>query len=294
MAWRTARSLLVLHAQLKAGSRAAPPATDPTEWGTIGDTVHNPSSDHTPHDFPGWGYDIVTAADFPNRPDLGLDARKVLDDIRRSRDPRAKYGISNGQMFSSYATSTYPAWTWRPYTGKDGHFTHGHLSVVGDARADGQQPWQTIGKSRSGSQHEEESMYFANVLGTDEVYLTNGLTARWVSAEEFPHLFVLHAEGTQPLTYNGAIRTVAFQSMVGDVVGNRPDRLGPTDEHRAILDALAVLSQHAALSTDQVHELVDAVIAAPNNRLTDADRPTLVAAATGTPSSPAVDPVDEI
>jgi hypothetical protein len=63
----------------------------------------------------------------------------VLDDIRRSRDPRVKYGISNGQMFSSYAVSGYAAWTWRPYNPKNGdkHFTHGHLSVVGDARADG-------------------------------------------------------------------------------------------------------------------------------------------------------------
>ncbi|MEU7872827.1 hypothetical protein [Dactylosporangium sp. NPDC049140] len=71
----------------------------------------------------------------------------MLDDIRRSRDARVKYGISNGQMFSSYAVSGYGAWTWRPYNPKNGdrHFTHGHLSVVGDARADGTQPWQTIG-----------------------------------------------------------------------------------------------------------------------------------------------------
>ncbi|WP_433049152.1 hypothetical protein [Dactylosporangium sp. CS-033363] len=71
----------------------------------------------------------------------------MLDDIRRSRDARVKYGISNGQIFSSYAVSGYPAWAWRPYNPKNGdrHFTHGHLSVVGDSRADGTQPWQTIG-----------------------------------------------------------------------------------------------------------------------------------------------------
>lgn len=145
MTWRPARSLPVLHAQLRAATRAAPPATKAGEWGTISDAAHSSTSDHSPHDFQGWGNDIVTAADFPDRPDLGLDARRVLDDIRRSRDPRVKYGISHGQMFSSYATSSYPAWTWRPYTGADGHWTHGHLSVVGDARADGEQPWQTLG-----------------------------------------------------------------------------------------------------------------------------------------------------
>jgi hypothetical protein len=151
MAWRAARSLLVLQEQLKRGSRAAPPATSPDEWGLIGDTDHDPSSDHAPHDFPGWGDDIVTAADFPNRPDLGLDAHQVLDDIRRSRDQRAKYGISNGEIFSNHSVTeggnTYPAWSWRPYNPKGGdrHFTHGHLSVVGDSRADGTQPWTTIG-----------------------------------------------------------------------------------------------------------------------------------------------------
>src|SRR5690348_2988037 len=150
MTWRAANSLLVLHRQLKVGApRAAPPATGADEWGLIGDAAHDPTSDHTPHDFPGWGGDIVTAADFPNRPDLGLDAHKVLDDIRRSHDPRAKYGISNGQIWSNHPVSqdgrTYAAWAWRPYYGSGKHFTHGHLSVVGDARADGEQPWATIG-----------------------------------------------------------------------------------------------------------------------------------------------------
>ncbi|GGM88317.1 hypothetical protein ACFFX1_15230 [Dactylosporangium sucinum] len=147
MAWRPANSLPVLHRQLQQGSRAAPPATSWSEWGLIGDAAHDPTSDHSPHDFPGWGYDIVTAADFPNRPDLGLDAHQVLDDLRRSRDPRVKYAISNGQMYSSYAVKGYSAWTWRPYNPRNGdrHFTHGHLSVVGDPRADGTQPWQTIG-----------------------------------------------------------------------------------------------------------------------------------------------------
>ncbi|WP_432829141.1 hypothetical protein [Dactylosporangium sp. CA-092794] len=161
MAWRAARSLLVLQQQLKAGApRAAPPATGADEWGLIGDAAHDPTSDHTPHDFPGWGNDIVTAADFPNRPDLGLDAHKVLDDIRRSHDARVKYGISNGQMFSSYAVKGFDPWTWRPYNPKNGdkHFTHGHLSVVGDSRADGTQPWATIGASATAGGEDDDDM----------------------------------------------------------------------------------------------------------------------------------------
>ncbi len=169
MAWRAARSVLTLHKQLQRGApRAAPPATPASSWGTIGDVLHDTTSDHAPKDFAGWGDNIVTAGDFPNVPGLGLDAHRVLDDIRRSRDPRAKYGISNDQIFSNHDVRQdgvlYPAWTWRPYLphddDRDRHYDHGHLSVVGDARADGMQPWQTIGAppAAAGRTDEDDDM----------------------------------------------------------------------------------------------------------------------------------------
>ena len=167
MAWRVAKSILTLHEQLKRGApRAAPPATSPDSWGTLGDVLHDTTSDHVPHNYPGWGNQIVTAGDFPNVPGLGLDAHQVLDDIRRSRDGRAKYGISNDQIFSNHAVTQdgtlYPAWTWRPYLPhdptRDRHYEHGHLSVVGDSRADGTQPWQTIGATKTRSDQEDDEM----------------------------------------------------------------------------------------------------------------------------------------
>lgn len=135
MTWRVAKSIPTLQAQLRPLAPNAPTSS----WGTISDAAHSSTSDHSPHDFPGWGSQIVTAGDFPKAE--RLDPRAVLDAIRRSHDVRVKYGISNGEMFSSYPTSKYAAWTWRPYSGSDLHFGHGHLSVVGDARADGTQPW---------------------------------------------------------------------------------------------------------------------------------------------------------
>jgi|SRR6185369_14027870 len=158
MTWRPARSLPVFHAQLQhAVPAAAPPATPADAWGLIGDAAHDPTSDHAPKDFPGWGTDIVTAADFPNRPDLGLDAHAVLDDLRRARDNRVKYAISNGQIFSSYSVTGYPAWTWRPYHPSNGdyHYEHGHLSVVGDARADDTRPWPTIGAPAAAGEEDD-------------------------------------------------------------------------------------------------------------------------------------------
>jgi hypothetical protein len=142
MAWRSAKSLTVFHGQLKAAHpRAAPPVTSPKAWGTIADTRHESTSDHAPHDFPGWGNDIVTAADWPHAPTLGLDAGQVAEALRVSHDPRIKYVIFGGRMFSSYPAHGYPAWTWRPYSGTDKHLTHGHLSAVGDPRADDTRPW---------------------------------------------------------------------------------------------------------------------------------------------------------
>jgi len=172
MAWRAARSLLVLQRQLQVAAPQAAPrgvgagTLDASAWGLIGDAEHDPTSDHSPHDFPGWGNDIVTAADFPNAPALGLDAHQVLDDIRRSHDPRAKYGISNGKIFSNHDVwqggVLYDAWSWRPYVTSsggrpaDGHYTHGHLSVVGDRRADGEQPWAINGTAGGGQEDEDD------------------------------------------------------------------------------------------------------------------------------------------
>lgn len=163
MAWRTARSIMRLFDQLEHEAPAAAPGASggirPDEWGTVGDVAHDSTSDHSPKDFPGWGSQIVTAGDFPNQPRLGLDAHKVLDSIRLSHDARVKYGISNDQIFSSYATASRKAWTWGAYNpgdaSRDRHLTHGHLSVVGDARADGTQDWQ-IGGSAAPNEGEDD------------------------------------------------------------------------------------------------------------------------------------------
>lgn len=139
MIWRAAKSLLIFQTQCKL---LAPVTArkHPELFGLKGDSKHDPTSDHAPHNFLGWGNQIVTAADIPRTENLY--PRQVLEAIRLSRDNRVKYAISEGQMYSSYTTSKYAAWTWRPYSGKDRHFTHGHLSTVGDIRADNTRPWQ--------------------------------------------------------------------------------------------------------------------------------------------------------
>lgn len=167
MAWRPARSLVVFHDQQKAlAPRARPPGTPSSAWGTIGDALHDSTSDHAPKNLSGLGSQVVTAADSPHAPALGLDQHKIGESLRLSRDPRIKYWIFDGRMFSSYASGGVPAWTWRPYGGSDKHRDHSHLSVVGDARADGTQPWAIGGGDDLSEQAENILKAFAAGLPT--------------------------------------------------------------------------------------------------------------------------------
>lgn len=168
MAWRVARAIPVLFDQLRPLAPDAPASS----WGTIGDLRHDSTSDHAPKDFPGWGNDIVTAGDFPK---WGLlRPWDVLNSIRLSRDDRVKYAIADRQMFSSYAAHGYPAWTWRPYSNAkdDPHTDHGHLSLVGDPRADSRRLWVVTVSSKPAQQEEEPMrVVLVNLAGHATVWV---------------------------------------------------------------------------------------------------------------------------
>ena len=103
------------------------PLRDKTADGICASSTHteqNPGSDHEPHVD---GY--ATAVDLTDDKGGGCDADAWAEHLRASRDPRVKYVICNRRMFSSYSTSTCPAWTWRPYTGPNPHEHHTHLSI---------------------------------------------------------------------------------------------------------------------------------------------------------------------
>lgn len=150
MVWRLVRSLETLRAQVrKAAPRAVPPATDVNAWGTVGDTAHTSTSDHSPHVYSALGSTaVVCAADFPHAPALGLDGDAFTEALRRSQDPRIGYVIFNGRIFSS----TNAPWTWRTYTGSDPHRDHWHVSTVHTAAADNTAAWQMPGGTATGDE----------------------------------------------------------------------------------------------------------------------------------------------
>jgi hypothetical protein len=132
MAWRVAKSLEVLRRQIN-DSR---PSRSRTADGTIGDTAHaSRKSDHNP-----WIKDgpigVVTAFDVTHDPKGGVDAHKLAEHLRKQKDPRIKYIISNRRICNS------ESWEWRPYSGSNPHSAHVHISVKEHKNHyDSVQPW---------------------------------------------------------------------------------------------------------------------------------------------------------
>jgi hypothetical protein len=146
-AWRVVNSLQTLNAQLRERyQKAAPPATPATSWGSIADGAHSSTSDHYPHYYAALGATaVVCARDFPHAASLGMDGGLITEALRQSRDPRIGYVIFAGRIFSGHVVNGVAAFTWRKYTGSDGHWTHFHVSSVHTALADDSRPWALPG-----------------------------------------------------------------------------------------------------------------------------------------------------
>ena len=129
MSWRLARSLI----QLRKEIDAAFPERSTRSDGSIGDAAHaTRASDHNPwvRDPAGIVDGVVTAIDVTDDDASGADMHKLVEWLTQvSRDPRIKYLIHEGRIYSSYPTSSAPAWAARPYSGVNAHKQHLHISV---------------------------------------------------------------------------------------------------------------------------------------------------------------------
>lgn len=138
---RSVESLKVLLAQV---NKLAPKRNKAAD-GWIGDAKHMARhSDHNPEPD-----GTVDARDITNDPSGGCDMRKVCDAIAASKDKRISYMICNGQIMSG--RSGPRPWVWRKYTGANGHFHHGHISVL-DEGQDDTTPWKIEAAFGKGAQ----------------------------------------------------------------------------------------------------------------------------------------------
>jgi hypothetical protein len=143
VAWRTARSLQVLLAEVDA----AAPRRKRTSDGTLGDRAHSErESDHNP-DANG----VVRALDVTHDPAGGHDCAALAAHLRSralAGDRRVKYVIWDRQICSA---STQ--WLWRAYRGPNPHTARLHLSVTSEAD-DSDAPWDWADSGATRWSHE--------------------------------------------------------------------------------------------------------------------------------------------
>jgi hypothetical protein len=89
-------------------------------------TAANPTSDH---EIGVAGYNH--AVDLTHDPKNGCDCAVIAENLRLSKDPRVKYVIHAGRIFSA---SVQP-FVWRAYTGSNPHASHMHVSIIDSASA---------------------------------------------------------------------------------------------------------------------------------------------------------------
>lgn len=122
MSYRRAKSLDRLLEQINAKY----PGRDKSSDGWIGDSAHaSRVSDHNPWVRDG-GVGVVTAQDIDEDLNLtGKSLMQVVDAICASRDRRVKYIIYEGRI-TKKGTDLQ---AWKPYTGRNAHRHHAHISV---------------------------------------------------------------------------------------------------------------------------------------------------------------------
>lgn len=137
--WRVAKSLETLRRQINTMAPRRSTASD----GGIGNAEHAArSSDHNPWVDLRGNRGVVTARDFTHDPAGGCDANTIAEKIRESKDSRVKYIIWNRRIANSSPIGSSPAWAWRPYSGKNGHTHHVHISVQPEiGKYDSETPW---------------------------------------------------------------------------------------------------------------------------------------------------------
>lgn len=142
--WRVANALVELRKQVNL----LVPKRNKLADGTIGNAEHaSRSSDHNPWVHDKKGQPIVTACDITHDPKGGFDSYAFAEFARQHWDNRTKYIISNRRIANAVAVTKggkkYGPREWSPYSGKNPHDHHVHISVQPkEILFDDVKPWQ--------------------------------------------------------------------------------------------------------------------------------------------------------
>ena len=131
MAWRVAKSLLVLLDEVNAVAPNRSKGVD----GTLGDAAHRARvSRHNPN-----RYGVVTAMDITHDPAHGMDVHALVRRLTaggRCPHPNCAYIISNRQV-----ARRSNGWKWETYGGSHPHDQHAHFAAGEGSDADPRSPY---------------------------------------------------------------------------------------------------------------------------------------------------------
>lgn len=152
MTWRLARAIKTLLDQVNAENPHRRKDSD----GGIGDAAHaSRGSDHNPYIIVK-GQGVVRAFDFTHAPETGFDAYAFAEMMLKNKDPRVRYIISNRKIAAGKSGPN--AWQWRPYSGKNPHNHHTHVSVTEDeAEFDNPKKWNLGGLPEAATEQAPEA-----------------------------------------------------------------------------------------------------------------------------------------
>lgn len=152
MAWRLAKSIKTLLDQVNAENPHRRKDSD----GGIGNAEHAArNSDHNPYIIVK-GQGVVRAFDFTHAPETGFDAYAFAEMLLKNKDTRIRYVISNRKIASGKDGSQ--PWVWRPYSGKNPHDHHTHVSVTeNEAEFDNPKSWNLSGMVAEAAANAAES-----------------------------------------------------------------------------------------------------------------------------------------
>lgn len=145
MNWRLAKAIQTIHTQV---NQIAPHRRKDSDGG-IGNAEHaSRNSDHNPYIIArSDNMPVVRAFDFTHTPETGFDAYAFAELLRKNKDPRVRYIISNYKICSGKGGPD--PWQWRPYKvppNKNPHNHHTHVSVTeSEAEFDNPSAWNLDG-----------------------------------------------------------------------------------------------------------------------------------------------------
>jgi hypothetical protein len=251
--WVVSPSLLTLRDEFNDVS----PGRDKGADGTIGDTNHTSTSDHTPDEDSSalrnkdadnknevHGLDTDSSGPWPgcstpaqNKAWFDGKVKKIVANHKAGRDDRLTYVIWDGQI-----ASAAHGWIWRTYTGSaDPHINHAHFSGgYGTAQeSNTSRPWGVKGGTLMGV-FDDEASFKAYMLSLHQTQIPAGVKKAITTDEEVKAVLVQASHDAWMKTmwnaaYARRAQVVSADGTITYVTGKSPGYDKATSDEKVVM-----------------------------------------------------------